>query len=134
MQQSLTDVDKSRKFSCCDSFHQYLEFSPAVVHHIWFTDEAYFHLNWCVTEQNIHVWGTETPHTIMEMPLHPRKCMVCCTISSAGIVSPFFLHDTVSAEHCHKLLQDHFVPSLQGIKKEKVSCYMPWRCMGGEEV
>jgi hypothetical protein len=41
----------------------------------------------------------------------PKKC----TISSAGIIRPVFLNNTVNTEGYLKLLQDHFVSNLQGM-------------------
>jgi hypothetical protein len=38
-----------------------------------------------------------------------------CAISSAGIVEPDFLDDAVNAECYLKLLQEHLVPTLQGM-------------------
>jgi hypothetical protein len=51
----------------------------------------------------------------MERPLCPQKSSVWCTVSSAGIVGPVFVDDMVNAEHYLELLEDHFVPALQGM-------------------
>jgi hypothetical protein len=38
----------------------------AVLHHTWFTDEAYFHVNGVVNTQNVRFWARELPHTMHE--------------------------------------------------------------------
>jgi hypothetical protein len=98
---------------------------PFVVHfvNIWRTiqqllitfgspTEEHFHINGYASKHNMHVWGIENPHTVMDMPLHPQKCMAWCAISCAGIVGPVFLDDRVNAECYTKFLQDLFVLTL----------------------
>jgi hypothetical protein len=120
-QQSLTDVDKERRVTFRASLRQYLEDNSTVIRHIWFCDEEHFHLNGYVNKQNVHAWGTDTPHTVMEKSLHPQKHTVRRAISSAGIVGPVFLDDTVNAGRYPKLRKHHFVPSLQcmGVNMEE---------------
>ena len=31
-------------------------------HHIWWSDEAHFHVSGYVNTQNFRIWGTENPH------------------------------------------------------------------------
>jgi hypothetical protein len=93
----LDHVDKDRRDTFCGSFHQYLRDSTTVIHHIWSTDKAQCHLKEEVSTQNMNVWGTGNPHTVMRMSLHPQKCTKRCSILSAEIVKPIFLDDTVTA-------------------------------------
>jgi hypothetical protein len=69
MQQSLTAVDKDRRVAYRDSFRQYLEDNPTVIHDIWFTDETHFHLNgfYKFTEYVC------TGHRVMETSLRHQK-------------------------------------------------------------
>jgi hypothetical protein len=109
MQQSLDDVDKDKQTAFCCSLHQYVEDNPTIIHHILFTNEAYFHLKVYISNQNMCVWDTENLYTVMQTLLHPKKCTVWCTISYAGIVRQIFLDDAVDAE-CqisNKIGQDH---------------------------
>jgi hypothetical protein len=61
----------------------------------------------------MHVWGTENSNRHGDGDT--KKCMTQCAISSFGIVRPIFLDDTVNAVCYLKLLQGHFVPTLQGM-------------------
>jgi hypothetical protein len=63
----------------------------------------------------MHVWGTGNPHAVVEMPLYPQKISVWCTVSSTGIVGPIFMDVAFNAECYLKLLEDHFIPTLQGM-------------------
>jgi hypothetical protein len=53
----------------------------------------------------------------METPLYPQKytkwCVACN--SSAGTVGPVLLDNTVNVERYLELLQDHSVPTFQGM-------------------
>jgi hypothetical protein len=53
---------------------------------VWFIDEAYFHLDGFVNNQNRRCWASENPHRVMEMTLHPAKCTILCAISKQGII------------------------------------------------
>jgi hypothetical protein len=94
MQKSVTDAGKDRRVAFFYSFRQYLEDNPL-------DNSAHLvHRRSHVSEQNMLVWGTENRHTVMETPLHPRKCKVWSAISPAGIEGPIRLDDTVNDERC----------------------------------
>ena len=50
---------------------------------IFFSDEAHFQLCGYVNKQNCHIWCS--PQVIEEMPLHPEKVIVWCTLYSEGL-------------------------------------------------
>lgn len=41
--------------------------------HIFFSDEAHFHLNGFVNKQNCRIWGAENPRVIREREMHPQR-------------------------------------------------------------
>jgi hypothetical protein len=63
------------------------------------------HLNGYINKQNMCICSTENPHTVMEAPLYPEKCLGWCATSSAGTVRPIFLDDTINAAHYLQLLK-----------------------------
>ncbi|GBN32900.1 hypothetical protein AVEN_231834-1 [Araneus ventricosus] len=57
---------------------------------IWFSDEAYFNLDGFVNKQNWRIWGTENLHVAVPSSLYSPKVMIWASISSKGIIGPFF--------------------------------------------
>ena len=50
----------------CDWISQKLERTPSWINHIWFSDEAHFHLNSAVNIHNNIFWGSDLPEEITE--------------------------------------------------------------------
>ncbi|GBM15750.1 Adipocyte plasma membrane-associated protein [Araneus ventricosus] len=75
---------------------------------IWFTDEAHFHMNGFVNKQNWRFWGYQNPHLCEEKPLHSPKVTVWVAVRRRGIISPFFMRETISSERYIRILE-HFV-------------------------
>jgi hypothetical protein len=98
MQQTLCQAGKARRFDFCGDFKMFLEDSAVVVQSIWFSDEENFSLSGCMNRQNMCVLGSRHLHNVMEMPLHPEKCMVWCALSTDDIVWPVSFNDTVTAD------------------------------------
>jgi hypothetical protein len=73
MQQALLEDDKARVVDFCVDFKMFLEDNAAVLQSIWFSDEAHFHLNSYVNNQNMCVWASKHQHNIMETLLHSQK-------------------------------------------------------------
>ena len=64
---------------------------------IWFTDEAWFHLNGYVLSQNNRYWSHENPHRIHEIPLHDERIGVWCAVNGFRIIGPIFFNNTINA-------------------------------------
>ena len=90
----LTAIDKERRLQ----FALWAMEVEAVLHNTWFTDEAYFHVNGVVNEQNVRFWARELPHTLHEKENYGAKVKVWTAIPTRGIIGPFFFHDTVTKE------------------------------------
>ena len=67
----LTAIDKERRLQ----FALWAMEVEAVLHNTWFTDEAYFHVNGVVNEQNVRFWARELPHTLYEKENYGAKAM-----------------------------------------------------------
>ena len=81
---------------------------------IWFSDEAHFHIDGYVNKQNWRIWGSENPHFSIEKSLHPQRLTVWCAISSKGIIGPIFIEGTVNHESYRRVLEENFIPAIQG--------------------
>ena len=68
------------------------------INKIHFTDEAHFDLNGYVNKQNYRHWGTSNPHLAVVRPLHPQRVTVWCAISSAGIIGPIIVTETINGD------------------------------------
>jgi hypothetical protein len=67
---------------------------------VFFTDEAWFHLNGYVNSQNSRTWSASNPHVIHELPLHPLKVGVWAAMSCQRIFILFFECTVNSAIYC----------------------------------
>ena len=103
----LTVIDKERRLQ----FALWAMEEEAVLHNTWFTDEAYFHLSGVVNKQNVRFWARELPHTLHEKENYGAKVNVWTTVSTHGIIGPFFFDDTVTKER-YKYLENSFIPHL----------------------
>lgn len=93
IKQKMKKADRKARVDFCNWIDAKIEKSPSFLNHVWFTDEAHFHLSGHVNKQNLRFWGTENPHQIQEKPLHVEKCTAWCAISSNGIIGPYWFED-----------------------------------------
>ena len=73
-----------------------------------------------MNKQNCCFWGTEKPNFHYEKPLHGDKITVWVTLSSAGVIGPFFFEEkgdnaTVNSERYIQLLKNKFMSALRRI-------------------
>lgn len=86
---------------------------------IFFSDEAHFHLNGYVNQQNCRYWSSENPKEKHETQLHSLKVTVWCAIHAQGIIGPYFFEDgrgravTVDSDRYVDMLNNFFEPALQ---------------------
>ena len=84
---------------------------------IWFCDEAHFWLTGHVNKQNHRFWGSENPRIFETTSLKPQRTTVWCALSGVGIVGPVFLDQNVNGERYRQMLEDEFIPVIQGAKR-----------------
>ena len=83
------------------------------------SDDAHFHLDRHVRNQNCSFWAKENPKELHQKPLHSEKVTVWCTMSKFGVIGPYFFEDdrgmavTVNAERYVAMLQEFFLPCMQ---------------------
>jgi hypothetical protein len=54
------------------------------------SDEAHFHLNGAVNNQNYRHWAAENPRQLHEKQLHSPKVTIWCAVGKFGVISPYF--------------------------------------------
>lgn len=75
------------------------------------SDEVHFHVSGYVNKQNCRFWASDNLHELHQRPLHNAKMTVWCTISSGGIIGPYFSEDkkgqtvTIDAEWYTAMLE-----------------------------
>jgi hypothetical protein len=106
--QKLTDFSKQQILEFCT----WAEHGEAILHNVWFSDEAHFHLDGVVNRQNVRFWGSENPHMLTERMHYAPKITVWAAISSHGLIGPFFFDQTVNSERYLSMLRNNFVPQL----------------------
>ena len=100
-------------------FAHWMKENDQIADFIWFSDEAHFHLNAQVNKRNCRFGGSEKPDLYLEKPLHGEKVTAWATMSSAGIIGPFFFEDesgdvaTVNSDSYLKLLRTKFLPAFR---------------------
>jgi hypothetical protein len=85
----LTPGDNAKRVDYCRWFKNLIRGNTGVLHQVFFTDEAWFHLSGYVSSQNYQTWITENPYNYTESPLHPQKIGGWCATSRRRITGPF---------------------------------------------
>ena len=86
---------------------------------LFMSDEAHFHLNSMVNQQNCHYWANENSQQFHEKPLHSPKVTVWYAVSQACIIGPYFFEDgngravTVNSERYVEMITNFFLPELR---------------------
>ena len=78
----------------CDWINQKLECTPSWINHIWFSDEAYFHLNNAVNNHNYISWGSEQPEEVTEKQLKGPKVTAFVAFNARhGLLGPYWFEE-----------------------------------------
>ncbi len=73
---------------------------------MYFSDEAWIHLDGYVNSHNYRIWSEDNPHAFIETDLHPRKIEVWCGISRKRVIGPLFIDSTINSPHYQCLIKD----------------------------
>ena len=57
-----------------------------IVNILLMSDKGHFHVSDYVNKQNCHCWAPNNPNELHWHPLHSAKVIVCCAVSSHGII------------------------------------------------
>ncbi len=98
VQQELKEADSPRRIEFCNWLLHYVRNTRTVLDYVYFSDEAWFHLDGFVNAQNYRVWSAENPHCFRTTSLHPLKIGVWAAISRKRIIGPIFFSSTITGE------------------------------------
>lgn len=116
--QALNEADYATRRRFCEEFLNLVDQDEDIVHNLWMSDEAHFHLSGYVNKQNFRFWSDVNPRQLHQQPLHSAKVTVWCAMSSSGIIGPYFFEDalgnavTVTSERYAYMLENFFTPQL----------------------
>jgi hypothetical protein len=91
-----------------------------VLDNVFFSNEAWFHLNGYIKSQNSGLWSAENPHAVIESPLHLVKIGVWCVISRKQIIGPLFFEETINAER----YQNRLTQFIALLEKNERYCWL----------
>ena len=72
------------------------------------SDEAHFYLTESVNKQNNRMWLESRPTDWIEKPLHDKKVLVWCAISSRKIYGPYYFEESVNQHNYLDMLKNFF--------------------------
>lgn len=102
----LKDVDHGKRIQYCRWIRSLVNDNGIeILDRVYFSDEAWFHLDGYVNSQNCRIWSAENPHAFQERPLHARKIGVWCAISRRRIVGPLFFDKSVDGVVYRNLIE-----------------------------
>jgi hypothetical protein len=64
--QALKKDDKVKRFKFCCRIKSHIENGDDFVNRLTFSDVSTFYLSGKVNHHNVCIWGTETPHVVIE--------------------------------------------------------------------
>jgi hypothetical protein len=94
------------------AFAEWAQNNEVSFNNVWFSDEAHFHLDGVVYEQNVRIWASENPRVIHETVHHAPRITVGVAVSSHGLIGPIFCEETVNNGRYVSMLHNTFVPHL----------------------
>jgi hypothetical protein len=118
VQQRLSSENALKRFEFADVLLPMISDGKINPKHVWFSDEAHFHLDGYVNKQNWRFWGNENPHIVHQKSLHPRRTTVWCALSAHGIIGPVFIHENIDSQLYVKILNENFIPNIQGMETD----------------
>jgi hypothetical protein len=82
-----------------------------------------FHLSGTVNKQNFRYWAAENPRELHARPLHSPTVTVWCTLSSIGVIEPYFFEEggvtvTVNANRYGDMLENFLCPKIDEYGEE----------------
>ena len=110
--QELYDGDEDRRLQFCQTIVEMSNNDPALIRKLVFSDECHFELHGRVNKHNIHFWGTENPHEIIECPVKTVSLTVWAAISYNGVLSFDLSRHTMNSERYCQILREKVLPNM----------------------
>ena len=128
VKQALNNQDVAAREEMCRWLQEQFDLDRQWINHVWFTDEAHFHLDSAVNRKSNVFWGQEKPTFVSQRPLHSPKVTAWAALSSLGIIGPFFfenehgLAENVNQDNYRKIVK-RFITTL---KRKRVDMDEQW--------
>jgi hypothetical protein len=113
LSRSLSEDRITRCYAFGRDYRALLEENLSVLNVTWFSNEAHFHLDGYVNNQNVRFWASGNSGRTVANRLHPERVTVWCALLSVGIFWPVFIDGVISSEVYLSLLSDD-LPFLDG--------------------
>lgn len=110
----LQQQDKEKRIEMCNWLNEKLEQSPMWLNHVWFSDEAHFHLNGAVNNHNNVFWGQTSPDEISEKRLKGPKVTAFVAFNKKhGLLGPYWFEEngrtvTINSERYITILDQFY--------------------------
>ena len=105
-------------------FSKWLLDNADMVPNIFWSDEAYLHLDGDISRYHCRIWTSSKPTNFLTKPLHPKKVCVWFGFTSEFHVTPFFFDETVSSQNYLDMLKTHLIPQLTRRRKLSKTVFM----------
>lgn len=106
--------DMQRRRVMCEWLSQKLERTPGWINHIWFSDEAHFHINGAINNHNNIFWGSQRPDEVTERQLKGPKVTAFVAYNARhGLLGPYWFEEggrtvTITSErYCEVIARFH---------------------------
>jgi len=110
--QKLFEEDYDRRVQTAEELIPLLE-DITLENHIFFSDEATFHVSGYVHTQNCRIWSSEKPTIVNEYEDNTEKVNVWCAMSSDCIIGPYFFDQNVNSNNYMEMLEGYFWPIIK---------------------
>ena len=120
MVQETNGPDLAARTTYCKWFLQFVKKEgAAVLDRMFFSDQAWFHLDGHIKAQNSCTWSTKNSSDCWEKPSRSPKVGVWCAMSRKRIVGPLFFDQPITAE----AYQDIIVQFISLLRPEERHCW-----------
>lgn len=127
MVQQLNPRDYVQRLNFAREMEAILEQNDNII--LFMSDEAHFHLNGMVNQQNCRYWASENPKLMHETPLHSPKVTVWCAVTGTDVIGPYFFQDdngntvTVTSERYRQMITEFFLPE---VRRKRIPIRRVW--------
>ncbi len=111
VRQELKLGDYAKRLTYSHWFNMFVHDGMHKMDRVFFSDEAWMHLDGYVNAQNYRLWCAKNPHKFVESGHHPQKITIWYAISQTRVVGPFFFEETVNQEVYQNIIHQ-FIASL----------------------
>ena len=127
--QKLEEGDAAKRLVFSQQMLDLINRNKEVLNNLITSYKAHFHLTGLVNKQNCRYWSDRHPRELVQKPMRSSKVTLWCAVAAFAIIGPYFFEDergdacTVASELYAHMLQDFFIPRLQGLPVHKTTYF-----------